>query len=120
MLAADDLLTSGTALEFLQYIWWHSHRNAGGWFDVVYPAFNVVEAICWFCVATYVWRRARRHSGPRLEFFYAALWLAFGLTDLREAWAQQTWLILLKGCLLAVLLSLRRIILRRYPKHVAV
>lgn len=117
MLAATDLSLPTDGMELLRHTWWHSQRNAGGWFDVVYPAFNIVEAICWFAVAVYVWRRARRHAGRRLEFLYAALWLAFGLTDLREAWAQQTWLILLKGCLLGVLLVLRRIVLRRYPNR---
>ncbi len=94
---------------------WHSQHNRGNWFDVAYPAFNVVEALCWFGVALYVVRRAIKHNGSRFEFGYASLWFVFGLTDLREAYAQQIGLIAFKGLVLAALLLMRRRIIRRYP-----
>lgn len=101
--------------DFFQHTIWHSQHNRGSWFDIVYPIFNLFEALCWFGVAGFVALRARRHNGLRIELFYAAMWFAFGVTDLREAYAQQVGLIVLKGVLLGVLVVMRRIVLRRYP-----
>ena len=40
--------------------------------------------------------------------------LTFGITDVREAWVQQSWLIWLKLLNLIILLSIRRVVIRRY------
>lgn len=101
---------------FLEHTWWHSQSHAKTWFDVVYPCFNMAEGIAWLLVAALVLWRSMRNGWTTLELRYAALWMLFAATDFREAWAQQTWLILVKGIILGLLLWLRRKVLRRYPQ----
>ena len=55
-----------------------------------------------------------RHRRSRLELAYALAFLTFGLTDLREAFALQSWLIWVKLMNLLVLFGLRRIVIQRY------
>lgn len=104
-------------LNFLTLTIWDSRRNAGSWFDIAYPAFNLFEACCWFGLAIYVLRRALKHDRRPLEFAYASLWFIFGLTDVREAYAQQVVLILFKGVVLVGLLVVRRRVIRGHSGY---
>lgn len=101
--------------DFCEHTIWHSQHTQGSWFDIIYPLFNLFEALCWCGVSVFIVLRARRHNGRCIELLYAATWFTFGLTDLREAYAQQVGLIVLKGLLLGILIALRRVVLRRYP-----
>lgn len=42
------------------------------------------------------------------------MFAAFGLSGVREAFMLQPWLILAKGLILAALLALRHVVIRRY------
>ncbi len=107
-------------VDLLSHTWWSYQRNSGTWFDLIYPLFNVAEALAWFGVSVYVTVRASRHHRVRQDAFYALLWLMFGLTDLREAWVQQTGLILVKAVILAALVVTRRRVIKHYPGAKAV
>jgi len=64
----------------------------------------VAEAIAWFVIALYVLARFYRFRRTSLELAYAGLFVLFGLSDLRESYVVQPWLILAKGGVLAGLL----------------
>lgn len=98
--------------------WWRWSPESADWFSRIYRWFNPCEAAVWFAFA---WMVARRHwrfrRGGAMEVWYAVGFFGFGLTDVREAWAQQSWLIWVKAInLLALLalLALRRVVIRRY------
>lgn len=59
------------------------------------------------------WRATRRSRW--LEPAYAAAFVCFGLSDLREAAVLQGWLVAVKLVILGALIPLRREILRRHP-----
>jgi len=53
-----------------------------------------------------------------IELLYGLSFITFGLSDYREAYVLQSWLILLKAANLVALLWLRRIVIRRfYPQR---
>jgi hypothetical protein len=72
------------------------------------------EAGIWFIMATLVLKRYLRCRHSSLELGYSLAFLTFGITDVREAWVQQSWLIWLKLVNLIVLLWVRRVVIRRY------
>lgn len=87
-------------------------------FDSVYHWFNLLEAMAWFVFAGLVWIRSlfANRSGKRrvAEGMYSIAFVAFGLTDLWEAWQQSSWLIWIKLINLCLLALLRRHVMRAY------
>jgi hypothetical protein len=61
-----------------------------------------------------VLRRSLKNHRSAIEAVYALAFLTFGLTDFREAYALQSWLIWLKGANLLALLWLRSRVIARY------
>ncbi len=103
-------------MQWLHDTWW-SYHPAGGWFTHVYSWFNVVEGIFWLVFAALVLRRYLKHRRSPTELAYAAAFFTFGLSDFRESYILQSWLVLFKGINLAALLWLRWYVLRRfYPE----
>jgi len=94
--------------------WWSYERDAGQWFSTAYHWFNLFEGAAWLIFALLVLRHWRQSRQSARERWYAAAFVTFGLTDFREAWYQQSWLLWVKGVNLLALFRLRRIILRRY------
>ncbi|HUG90359.1 MAG TPA: hypothetical protein VML55_05980 [Planctomycetaceae bacterium] len=94
--------------------WWSYERDTASVFSEAYHWFNLLEAGVWFVFAALVLRRYWRRRHSQLELWYAFSFLTFGITDIREAWFQQSWLIWLKLVNLIVLLWIRRFVIRRY------
>lgn len=94
--------------------WWRYQPAADGGVWLPYHLFNLAEGIVWLLLAALVFWRWRRHRHSWLELLYAAAFALFGLTDFREAFALQSWLIWLKGINLAAILALRARVLREY------
>lgn len=107
---------SGTLLDILIFHTWWSFAGADdrvhAW---IYRSINLVEAAFWFGFAVLVLTRHLRnaHRSP-LELWYALAFFTFGLTDVREAWALQSWLIWLKLLNLIALIWIRREVIRRF------
>lgn len=97
---------------FITHVWWD--YAAADSFGRVYHGFNLVEGIAWFVVALLVLRRYRRERKSSLELVYAAAFATFGLSDFREAYVLESWLIWAKGLNLAALLAMRHYLLQRY------
>lgn len=97
--------------------WWSYRRGMLPWFDAPYRAFNLLEGAAWIALAALVLRRYWIHRRSAVEIAYAAAFVAFGLTDFRESYALESWLLWVKGANLAVLLWLRSIVIgRHYPE----
>ena len=94
--------------------WWSWHTDAGLPWSAAYHWFNVVEGCVWLLFAASVLWRYRKNRRSSLEWWYALSFFTFGLTDFREAWVQQSWLIWVKAFNLIALLWLRNIVIRRY------
>ncbi len=97
-------------------VWWRYPNPNDPWFSVPYHAFNLFEGACWIVLGALVLRRywaARRSS---FEIAYAVAFLSFGMTDFREAYVLESWLVWAKLINLIVLIRLRDIAIRRwYP-----
>ena len=100
--------------------WWRYAPHDDQWFSFLYHWFNLTEAAAWFVFAALVMRRYRIHRHSSLEVWYAIAFLFFGLTDLREAWEQSSWLIWIKLINLIVLAWLRRAVMTRYYRSAKV
>lgn len=100
-------------LELLLKTWW-SYDPAADWFAQPYHWMNLIEGCAWLIFAALVLRRYLAHRHSPLELLYSLAFVTFGLSDFREAYVLQTWLILFKGVNLAALIYLRWIILRCY------
>lgn len=61
-----------------------------------------------------VLHRSLKNRRSPLELWYAAAFLTFALSDFREAWVQQSWLIWWKLINLIALFSLRRAVIERF------
>ncbi|HZL90728.1 MAG TPA: hypothetical protein VFB96_20335 [Pirellulaceae bacterium] len=97
--------------------WW-TYNASGGWFTHVYSWFNVVEGWIWIVFAALVLRRYLKCRRSPSELAYAAAFFTFGLSDFRESYALESWLVLFKAVNLAALLILRWNVLRRlYPEY---
>ena len=92
--------------------WWTYDPEQATFWDEIYRGFNLFEAGCWFGFGALVLCRWLRRGRSRWELAYAAAFIAFGLTDVREAAVQSAPLVALKGAILAALLVLRRQSLR--------
>lgn len=96
--------------------WWSYSRDADLPYSLTYHSFNLIEAGFWFVFCGLVLYRRHRGHRSRLELWYALAFFTFGLSDLREAYAQQSWLIWLKAANLVALFYLRRVVIQRlYP-----
>jgi hypothetical protein len=96
------------------HAWWRYSARSDPWFSLPYHFFNLFEGMCWVTVASLIVRRYLIYRRSTLEVWYAAAFLSFGLTDFREAYVLESWLIWVKLVNLAVLIALRRIIIKRY------
>ena len=106
----------GSLVEWLvTYTWWrYRSRDA---FSQVYHFLNLTEGLIWILFAGLVLARFIRHRRSAWEIMYAAAFLTFGLTDFREAYRVESWLLLIKGLNLGVLFWLRRLVIRRFYPH---
>jgi hypothetical protein len=81
-----------------------------------YHWLNLVEGTIWLIFASLVADRFARNRRSWLEIPYAVAFVTFGLSDFREAYRLESWLLLFKGANLVLLLWLRREVIRRcYP-----
>lgn len=98
------------------YTWWSYHSSAP-WPSHLYSWFNVVEGWFWLLFAALVLRRYLQCRRAPIELVYAAAFFTFGLSDFREAYLLESWLVLFKGVNLAALFWLRRHVLQKhYPE----
>ncbi len=96
--------------------WWTYRSGSLSWVESPYHAFNLFEGTVWVVLAGLVLRRSLRNHRSAIEAAYALAFFTFGLTDFREAYALQSWLIWVKAANLVALLWLRsRVIARYYP-----
>jgi hypothetical protein len=103
-----------TAVDLLvTHVWWR-YDSASDWYAQPYHWLNLVEGCLWLVCAALVIGRYLRHRRSPLELAYAAAFFAFGLSDFREAYVLESWLIGAKGVNLAILLLLRRTVMRRF------
>jgi hypothetical protein len=94
--------------------WWEFDQAKATGFDAAYHWFNLLEGAAWCLLGAVVLARYLRHRKSGLEIVYAAAFVAFGLTDFREAYELSTWLIAAKVLNLAALIGLRGYVLRRF------
>jgi hypothetical protein len=98
-------------------VWWRYPDPLDPWFSPPYHVFNLFEGACWLVFAGLVFRRYRTFRHSSLEIPYALAFFSFGLTDFREAYVLESWLVWVKLVNLLVLIGLRRIVIRRwYPE----
>src|SRR3954469_8771654 len=97
--------------------WWTYRSGNPPWVEIPYHAFNLFEGTVWVALSGLVLRRFLKYRHASVEVVYALAFFTFGLTDFREAYALQSWLIWLKAANLVILLWLRaRVIGRYYPE----
>lgn len=101
-------------LDFLFTRTWWTYQPHEDWYTEPYHWFNIAEGIAWLVFALLVLRRYSVYRKSRLEIAYALAFALFGLSDFREAYVVQSWLMLGKGAVLAAILWLRWIIISRY------
>ena len=97
------------------HVWW-SYAPPAAWPADLYHTFNLLEGAAWLAFAALVLRRHLVHRRTALEPAYALAFLTFGLTDFREAYVLQTWLLAFKGVNLLALARLRPRVMRYYPE----
>ena len=98
---------TSSVLNTLWTPWWTWNRESAALGDWVYRCFNLFEAAAWFVFAFLVLDRWRRNRTARIEIAYSVSFAIFGPTDIAEAWQQSLPLLLIKGVVLVVLLTLR-------------
>lgn len=106
-------LTKTSLLEWLWFRRWWTYSADASWLDEIYHWFNLAEGVAWIVCAGFVSRRYLRQRKSRIELVYAVAFLTFALTDFREAWVQQSWLLWLKLINLVILFRLRRTVMNR-------
>ena len=96
--------------------WWRyrpGDRSDPLW---ILHAFNLFEGTAWLVFAVLVLIRYLRKGQSAIEVGYALAFFTFGLTDFREAYALNSWLVWVKLVNLIVLAKLRAIVIRKcYP-----
>jgi hypothetical protein len=98
------------------HTWWSFARDGDLPYSMPYHLFNLLEGCAWILFSVMVLVRRARHQKSGLELWYALAFATFGLTDFREAYYQQSWLIWLKVVNLGLLVWLRnRVMNRLYP-----
>lgn len=103
-----------TAYNLLTRALWEYQPATATLADGIYRGFNLLEGLAWCFLAMLVLARYYRHRNSALEILYASAFFIFGLSDFREAYLLQTWLILVKGVNLLLLLWLRAVVIRRF------
>ncbi len=78
------------------YTWW-CYDPTAYWPHQLYSWFNVVEGWFWFVFAILVLRRYWKHRRSPIELVYALAFFTFGLSDFRESYVLQSWLVLSKA-----------------------
>ena len=73
-----------------------------------------MEGCAWLGFAAMVLLRYVKHRRSAIELVYCLAFVTFGLSDFREAYRVESWLILLKAMNLAALIYLRWLVIRRY------
>jgi hypothetical protein len=94
--------------------WWDYSAGDDSLFGATYHVFNLFEGAAWCGLALLVLRRYAIRRRRPVEIAYAAAFACFGVSDFREAYVLETWLILAKGVNLGLLLWLRNHVLRNY------
>jgi hypothetical protein len=101
--------------DYLVYRTWWSYRSGNPpWVEIPYHAFNLFEGTVWVVLSGLVLRRSLKYRHSTVEVVHALAFFTFGLTDFREAYALQSWLIWLKAANLLALLWLRALVIKRY------
>lgn len=104
-----------TALDILFLrVWWDYRTAADPLFADIYHYGNLLEGSAWLAMGVMVFVRYLRQRRSWIEIAYAAAFVAFGLSDFREAYRLESWLVLAKGINLVTLLCLRRRIVTDY------
>lgn len=102
--------------EFLYRELWAFPASDPHHWSLVYRWFNITEGAIWCLFGLWVVRRYLQYHRSLAEIAYAVAFVAFGLSDFREATALHGWLVVAKALNLAALLSLRAHVLKRhYP-----
>jgi hypothetical protein len=97
--------------------WWRYRPAETPWVTFPYHAFNLFEGTAWVVLSILVLDRYRRKRRSPIELAYALAFFAFGLTDFREAYALDSWLLWLKLLNLIALFRLRWAVIHRfYPE----
>jgi hypothetical protein len=96
------------------HVWWEYQTANDPLFARLYHYGNLAEGGAWLAVAALVFVRYLRHRRSRLEVVYALAFVLFGLSDFREAYRLESWLIWGKGMNLLALFGLRRFIVQNY------
>ncbi len=108
-------MTRKQILEYLVFrTWWTYGSGNPDWFEIPYHFFNLLEGTIWVILSGLVLARYIRYRHSIIEVIYSAAFFTFGLTDFREAYALQSWLIWLKLANLLLLVKLRLTVIRRY------
>jgi len=95
--------------------WWRYRPGETPWVSVPYHAFNLFEGTTWVVLSALVLRRYWGAAGRSpIEVVYGLAFFTFGLTDFREAYALDSWLIWVKLVNLILLLWLRAVVIRRF------
>jgi hypothetical protein len=94
--------------------WWVYDPQEKSAHSIFTHWFNFFEGAAWLLFAALVVRRHLRFRRSPVEVVYAAAFLLFGLTDFREAYSLQSWLLWLKLAILVALFLLRRFVMRTY------
>lgn len=96
--------------------WWTYSPKTATSIEHATHTFNLFEGAAWTAFAALVLARYARHRRSRVELVYALAFFTFGLTDFREAYALDSWLIAVKLVNLIALFALRRHVIRTcYP-----
>ncbi len=93
--------------------WW-TYDPGADWYAQPYHWINLLEGAAWLVFAGLVLARYVRNRRSKLEWLYALAFVTFGLSDFREVYVVQSWLILAKGVNLGVLFYLRHLVISRY------
>ena len=101
-------------VRFLSFRTWWQYDPAADWYALPYHWTNLIEGCFWVGFAVLVFVRYARHKHSAIELVYVLAFLTFGVSDFREAYVVQSWLILFKGTNLAALLYLRWLVIKRF------
>jgi hypothetical protein len=94
--------------------WWTYRSGNPDWFEIPYHFFNLFEGVVWVTLSILVLGRFLKRPKSAIEVVYALAFFVFGLTDFREAYSLESWLIWVKAINLLVLIRLRSIVIKRY------